>query len=88
MGITLVADEGNNNNFINYIWCINNSTTQTNLFTNARKAKSTAKNAQIDENTTLTKYENQIVEITGNRDTVTIDKEFYTLLKNNKYIYR
>jgi len=57
--------------------------TQTNLFTNARKAKSTAENVQIDENTTLTKYENQIIEITGNRDTVTIDKEFYTLLKNN-----
>ena len=48
--------------------------TQTNLFTNARKAKSIAENVQIDENTTLTKYENQIIEITGNRDTVTIDK--------------
>ena len=56
--------------------------TQTGLFENAKQAKKTMENAQNTENITLAGYSEKINEVTGSRDTVTINKEEYEDLKN------
>ena len=56
--------------------------TQTGLFENAKQAKKAMENAQNTENITLSGYSEKINEVTGSRDTVTINKEEYEDLKN------
>ena len=56
--------------------------TQTGLFENAKQAKKAMENAQKTENITLAGYSEKINEVTGSRDTVTINKEEYEDLKN------
>ena len=56
--------------------------TQTGLFENAKQAKKAMENAQNTENITLAGYSEKINEVTGSRDTVTINKEEYEDLKN------
>lgn len=56
--------------------------TQTGLFEKARQAKNAMENAQNTENITLAEYSEKINEVTGSRDTVTINKEEYEDLKN------
>ena len=55
---------------------------QTGLFENAKQAKKAMENAQNTENITLAGYSEKINEVTGSRDTVTINKEEYEDLKN------
>ena len=57
--------------------------TQTGLFENTKHAKNVMENAQNAENETLKSYSNKVDKVIGSRESVTIDKEEYELLKNN-----
>lgn len=58
--------------------------TESGLFDKAKQAEQESENAQIKEEITLGDYENKIVEYVNgsNRETVTISKEEYNMLKN------
>ena len=62
--------------------------TQTGIFNKAKIAKEKYESAQEKENETLTDYDNkmnEIADISGSRDTVTINKEEYNSLVNGTF---